>query len=63
MDVYIETLEPNHVARIRHVGRYTEVGFSFERLFKWEPVIGVPTSRVLTPWYDDPASVSPAPLR
>ena len=34
MDVRIETIGPIQVARIRHVGPYSEVGQCFERLFQ-----------------------------
>ena len=63
MDVRIETLDPIHVARIRHVGPYAEVGPCFERLFRWAAVIGVPTGRVLTLSYDDDDAVAPERLR
>ena len=57
MDVRIETVGPIHVARIRHVGPYTEVGACFERLFRWAASIGAPTGRVLTLSWDDPERV------
>ena len=63
MDVRIETLEPIHVARIRHVGSYAEVDRCFERLFRWAASIGVPTGRVLTLSHDDPETVAPERLR
>ena len=63
MDVRIETLDPIHVARIRHVGPYNEVGSCFERLFRWAAGLGVPTGRVLTLSYDNPETVAPEKLR
>ncbi len=63
MDVRIETLDAIHVARIRHVGPYNEVGRCFERLFRWAAGVGVPTGRVLTLSYDDPEAVAPEKLR
>ena len=63
MDVRIETLDPIHVARIRHVGAYAEVGPCFKRIFRWAAAIDVPTGRVLTLSYDDPAKVAPDRLR
>ena len=63
MDVRIETVGPIRVARIRHVGPYTEVGPCFERLFRWAASIGAPTGRVLTLSYDDPGSVAEDRLR
>ena len=63
MDVRIETLDPIHVARIRHVGPYTEVGSCFERLFRWAASIGAPTGRVLTLSHDDPVTVAADRLR
>ena len=62
MDVRIETLTAIHVARIRHVGPYTEVGPCFERLFTWAARVGVPTGRILTLSYDDPDTVAPEQL-
>ncbi len=63
MDVRIETLARIHVARIRHLGPYNEVGPCFERLFRWASGAGVPTGRVLTLSYDDPETVAPEKLR
>ena len=63
IDVRIEKLNPIHVARIRHVGPYSEVGACFERLFRWVASIGVPTGRVLTLSYDNPENVAPERLR
>ena len=63
LDVRIETLRPMHVARIRHVAPYAEVGPSFERLFRWASVIDAPTGRVLTLSWDDPDAVGPQRLR
>lgn len=63
MNVRVETLDPIHVARIRHVGPYAEVGPCFDRLFRWAGSIGVPTGRVLTLSHDDPAKVQPEGLR
>ena len=63
MDVRIETLDPIHVARIRHLGPYNEVGACFDRLFRWAAGLGVPTGRVLTLSYDNPETVAPEKLR
>ena len=63
VDVKIKTFRPIHVARIRHVGPYAEVGRSFERLFKWAVDIDAPTGRVLTLSWDDPGNVGSARLR
>lgn len=35
MEDRIETFDDIEVARVRHVGPYTEVGSCFERLFEW----------------------------
>ena len=59
----IETLKPIHVARIRHVGPYSDVGPCFEQLLRWAASIGVPTGRVLTVSCDDPETVAPERLR
>ena len=63
MDVRIETLAPIHVAGIRHVGPYGEVGPCFDRLFRWAAGLGVPTGRVLTLSHDNPDTVAPEKLR
>ena len=57
MVVRIQTLDPIHVARIRHVGPYSEVDPCFDRLFRWAESIGVPTGRVLTLSWDTPEAV------
>ena len=61
MDVRIKTIGPIQVARIRHVGRYAEVGPCFERLFRWasgdrradrpgpHPVLGRPGNGAVRP--------------
>ena len=51
------------MARVRHVGRYNEIGPCFERLFKWAATIGARPGRVLTLSYDDPDAVAPESLR
>lgn len=63
MDVRIETGDAIHVARIRHVGPYSDVGPCFERLFRWASGTGVPTGRVLTFSWDDPERVPADRLR
>ena len=55
MDVRIETIGPIQVTRFRHVGTYAEVGPRLEQLFRWASAIGVPTGRVITLSWDDPA--------
>lgn len=63
MDVRIETLDPIHVARVRHVGPYEDVGPCFDRLFRWAGSVGVPTGRVLTLSWGHPEAVAPENLR
>ena len=63
MDVRIETLAPIHVARIRHVGPFNDMGPFFDRLFRWAGGLGVPTGRVLTLSYDNPDTVAHDKLR
>ena len=63
INVRIETVGPIHVARVRHVGAYAEVGPCFDRLFRWAASIGVSTGRVLTLSHDDPHVVAPERLR
>jgi len=42
MDVHIETLRPQRVCFIRHIGPYREVGATFGRLFAWASRRGLP---------------------
>ena len=51
------------MARIRHVGPYSEVGPCFERLFKWAASVEVATGRVLTLSHDNPETVAAERLR
>ena len=59
MEVRIEAFEDIEVARIRHVGRYNEVGPCFARLFEWAASVGARPGRVLSLSYDDPCAVAP----
>ena len=63
MDVRIELLDTIHVARIRHVGPYADVGRCFDRLFRWAGSVGAPTGRVLTLSWDNSEAVVPEKLR
>ena len=63
MDILIESIGPIQVARVRHVGPYTEVGPCLARLLRWASAIGVPTGRVLTLSWDDPTTVPTDRLR
>ena len=63
MDVPIEMPDIIHVARVRHVGAYEEIGPWFDRLFRWADSIGVPTDRVLTLSWDNPEAVAPEKMR
>lgn len=63
MVVSIEIPDPIHVARVRHVGPYADVGPCFERLFRWAASIGAATGRVLTLSYDDPETTAADRLR
>ena len=63
MDVRIDTIGPIHVARMRHVGPYAEVGPCFERLFRWAASIGAPTGRVLTLSWGGPGTAAEDRLR
>ena len=56
-------LDPIHVARVRNVGAYEDLGACFHRLFRWADSIGVPTGRVLTLSWDNPEAVAPEKLR
>lgn len=63
MEVRIETFDDIEVARVRHVGPYTEVGSCFERLFEWAATVGAGPGRVLGIYHDDPGVVAPERLR
>ena len=63
MEVRTETLADIVVARVRHVGRYNDVGQCFDRLFEWLADIGARPGRVLTLTRDDPETVAPESLR
>jgi AraC family transcriptional regulator len=65
MDVKIEHLEPLHVAFVRHVGPYHEVGKAWETLCTQlgrEGLIG-PDSRFVGVCYDDPEVTAPEKIR
>jgi AraC family transcriptional regulator len=65
MDVDIQTLDPTHVAFIRHVGPYHEVGETWQRLFGWAGMSGLlgPMTRTFGLCYDDPAVTAADKLR
>lgn len=57
-DVKIEILPPHHVAALRHVGAYHEIGHAFERLGAWAAGQGIGSTRQRSfgIYYDDPES-------
>ncbi len=63
MKVSIEIIPAVHVARIRHVGPYQEIGPCFMRLFQWAASIGAAPGRGISLSHDDPEIVAPANLR
>ena len=63
MEVRIETFDDIEIARVRHVGPYSEVGSCFERLLEWVATIGARPGRVLGIYHDDPGVVAPERLR
>ena len=61
MDARIEKIEPKHVAFIRHVGPYDQVGATWGRLMSWAGPRGLcgPNMKCLGITHDDP-EVTPA---
>ena len=65
MEARITALEPARVAFVRHMGPYTQVGPTWERLFAWAGGRGLlgPDTRTFGLCYDDPDTTSPERLR
>jgi AraC family transcriptional regulator len=65
MDVRIETMPERLAACMRHVGPYTGVAPTFQRMFRWAGPAGVLTRDTLIMGlsYDDPESVPAEQLR
>lgn len=61
----LERIGPLHVIRLRHVGPYSEVGRTFERLAAWVGAHGLfgPATQGLGISYDDPEVTPPEHLR
>lgn len=65
MDVRIDTLEPKHIAFLRHVGPYIGIGEKFGQLYAWAGPKGLlgPESEVLGVYYDNPEVTPTEKLR
>ncbi len=65
MEARITTLEPARVACVRHVGPYTQVGPTWERLLAWAGARGLlgPDGRTFGLCHDDPDTTPPERLR
>jgi AraC family transcriptional regulator len=62
----VKELPARHVAYLRHVGPYNEVGEAFGRLFQWAGARGLlrfPATESLAVYHDDPESTDVAQLR
>jgi AraC family transcriptional regulator len=64
-EVTIRHLEPVRLAALRHVGPYTEIGPTFQRLYAWAAPRGLlrPGTRFLAVYHDDPTAVPAQRLR
>ena len=65
LDVDLRTLDPFHLAAIRHVGPYTGVGPVFERVVGWAAMRGLlgPDTLTVGIFHDDPQAVPEKELR
>jgi len=62
----IKEMPAFHVARIRHVGPYNQIGQVFESLMGWAGPRGLlrfPETDMLAVYHDDPATTDPSQLR
>jgi AraC family transcriptional regulator len=61
--VSVREMPERHVAYIRHVGRYNEIGKAFQRLMRWagpRRLLRLPETQVLAIYHDNP-DVTPVP--
>ncbi len=65
MNVEVKEMPAFHVAAIRHLGAYTQIGGAFGKLFEWAGPAGVlgPDTTTLGVYWDDPESTLEAELR
>jgi AraC family transcriptional regulator len=65
MNVEVKEMPAYHVAFVRHIGPYPEIGGAFEKLFRWAGPTGVmgPGATVLGAYWDDPGETPAAELR
>ncbi len=65
MDVRLETFSPQHIAFVRHVGPYEQVGQTWSKLMSWAGPRGLlgPQTRPFGLSYDDPAVTPPDKVR
>ncbi len=65
MNVEIKEMPAFHVAGIRHLGAYTQIGGAFGKLFEWAGPAGVlgPTTTTLGVYWDNPEETPEPELR
>jgi AraC family transcriptional regulator len=65
MDVRIETVACKHIAFIRHIGPYNEIGEAFGQLCAWAGPRGLmnPATECIGIYHDDPDTTPPQKLR
>ncbi len=66
MKVEIKDMPEIHVAYVRHMGNYSEVGNAFEKLMRWAGPRGLldkPDAKILAVYHDDPGITEESKLR
>lgn len=65
MNIEVKEMPAFHVAGIRQVGAYSQIGRAFERLFAWAGPAGMlgPNTTTLGVYWDEPESTPEAELR
>jgi len=59
-------LPERHVAYVRHIGPYSQIGEGLQRIFAWagkKGLVRFPETQVLAIYHDDPETIDPAKLR
>lgn len=65
-EAQVKELPERHVACVRHVGPYPEIGKAFEKLYQWagpKGLIQFPQTQSLAVYYDGPEQVDASKLR
>ncbi len=66
MKVDVKEMPEMHVAYVRHIGNYSQVGAAFEKLMRWAGPRGLlakPDTRVVAVYHDDPGVTEEDKLR